>query len=309
MSLSKLIKRRLRHSLSLINRDRPALLTFLFHSLFRDQREIDLNHVDPQQCVTGDHMVQFIRYFQSAGYRFIAPGQLNEDLDPAGNYLLITFDDGYYNNTRMLDIMEQHEVPATFFVTTGNLLRNECFWWDVVYRERRRQGKIRAEISAEQKSLKKFQHVEICDRLRRQFGENCFAPWSDTDRVMTVGELQEFAGHPLVSIGNHTTDHFLLDNYPESQVLEQIANAQVELQQMLGSKPDIIAYPNGNYSAAAIRAARRAGLKTGITVDKRKNYLPIDWHSDEALQLGRFVLWGTEDIATQCDIFRSDFRI
>ena len=42
----------------------------------------------------------------------------------------------------------------------------------------------------------------------------------------------------------------------------------------------------------------------GITVDKRKNYLPLQ--NADKLRLGRFVLWGNAPLKMQCDIFRSD---
>ena len=310
MSVSNRLKRSLRRSLSRLHRDRPALLTFLFHSLFEDQQEIDRDHVDPQQCVTRQHMRTFLGYFQEAGYRFAHPEQLKTGLDPAGRYVLVSFDDGYYNNLRMLDLMEEFQAPALFFVTTGNIQRAECFWWDVVYREMRRQGKGRAEISARQKSLKNLHHREILAQLTEQFGADCLQPWSDTDRPLTAEELRHLAAHPLASIGNHTSDHYLLDRYPDQEVLAQIEGGQQDLQQLLGQRPGIIAYPNGSYSQQTIDCARQtAGLEIGITVDKGKNYLPIDWQTDQAFTLRRFVLWGTEDISAQCDIFRSDIRI
>ena len=126
---------------------------------------------------------------------------------------------------------------------------------------------------------------------------------------MTVEELQSFAKEPLVHIGNHTSDHYILDNYPEEEVIQQIRQGQMELEQILGFSPRLIAYPNGNYSQSAIDAARGCGLKAGISLEKHKNYLPIDWDSDDALRLGRFTLWGTEDISRQCDVFRSDIRL
>lgn len=309
MSVAKDFKKFLRRRLSVLHRDRPALLTFLFHSLFKDQAEIDLQHVDPQQCITVDHMRQFLSYFKAAGYEFIGSDQLDSKLSFDTNYVLITFDDGYYNNTRMLDLLNEFDVPAVFFIATGNVQNQECFWWDVVHRERHRQGWSHREISREQKALKKQHHDEIHRQLITTFGDDCFQPWSDIDRPMTCSELQQFSAHPLVHIGNHTSDHFILDNYPAHEVVAQITGGQRALEEMLDFSPEILAYPNGNYSVEAIRCAKEIGLKYAVTLNKHKNYLPFQWDSDNAFMLGRFTLWGTENISAQCDIFRSDLNI
>ena len=309
MPIAKPLKQLLRRQLSRLHRDRPALLIFLFHALFENRQEIDTNRLDPQQRITLEQMREFILYFQRAGYEFPAPNRLRSELNPAGKYILITFDDGYFNNLRMLPLLQELGVPAVFFISTGNVQRQECFWWDVVHRERYKQGVPRTEISREQKQLKQLHHRQIRQRLVDAFGTDCFNPWSDTDRPMTVSELQSFAAEPLVYIGNHTSDHYILDNYPEREVVQQIRQGQAELERMLGFGPQLIAYPNGNYSPAAINAARDCGLEAGISLEKHKNYLPINWQSDDAYRLGRFTLWGTQDISRQCDVFRSDIRL
>ena len=309
MPVAKAIKKHLRRQLSYLHRDRPALLIFLFHAVFEDRQEIETHRLDPQQRITLDQMREFIQYFRQAGYEFPVPDRLTHDLHPSGRYVLITFDDGYYNNLRMLPLLQEFKVPAVFFITTGNVQRQECFWWDVIHRERHRQGIPRTDISLEQKQLKQLHHQDIRQHLIDNFGADCFTPWSDTDRPMSVTELQSFAREPLVYIGNHTSDHYILDNYPEKEVIQQIKQGQTELEQILGFSPRLIAYPNGNYAQSALDAARNCGLEAGISLEKHKNYLPIDWKSDDALHLGRFTLWGTEDISSQCDVFRSDIRL
>jgi peptidoglycan/xylan/chitin deacetylase (PgdA/CDA1 family) len=45
--------------------------------------------------------------------------------------IAITFDDGYLNNlTKALPLLEQYDLPATFFIPTRNLLDGHPFWWD-----------------------------------------------------------------------------------------------------------------------------------------------------------------------------------
>jgi len=49
--------------------------------------------------------------------------------------VVVTFDDGYADNlTTALPLLEQYEVPATVFVTTGYVGQSREFWWDTLER-------------------------------------------------------------------------------------------------------------------------------------------------------------------------------
>src|SRR5215213_10033486 len=67
-------------------RERNALLSFLFHSLFRDEREIALNQVDPLQRTTVAQFRRFVEYYLDHGYRFVGPGDLLGGVEPDGKY-------------------------------------------------------------------------------------------------------------------------------------------------------------------------------------------------------------------------------
>ena len=49
------------------------------------------------------------------------------------NAIALTFDDGYEDNLLdALPLLEEFEIPATFFLTTGGLARAAPYWWDVL---------------------------------------------------------------------------------------------------------------------------------------------------------------------------------
>lgn len=247
---------------------------------------------------------EFIEYFLEAGYTFVSPDDLVEGLNPDGCYVLSTFDDGYYNNSHVVPLLQEYKTPALFYISTHNVLQNECFWWDVLHRELCKQGKGRKEISAIRGEYKKLKHPQILERLRNEFGENVLAPCSDIDRPLTPEELISFAEEEYVHLGNHTSQHYALDHYPPDVQRQQIAACQEDLQRVVGIQPKTIAYPNGNYNEATLQVADELGFDYGITVEKRKNYLPL--RPEDRLRLGRFTLWGGMSIRMQCDIFRSD---
>ncbi len=302
----KLFKKIIRQQASYIKRDQPALLTFLFHSIFKDETEITKHHIDPQQHITVEVFEEFTKLFLEAGYKFIAPNQLN-NLKNDGKYILTTFDDGYFNNSLVIPILNKYKTPATFFITTNNVINNECFWWDIVYRERFKLGEIKKQISIQQKKYKNFTHKEIILDIKKLYGENSLKPVSDIDRPFTVLELQNFTKNEFVNIGNHTKNHYILDNYSKEEQQNQILSCQNKLNKILGNTENIIAYPNGNYNKDTLSVCNELGFEFGITVEKRKNHLPLNQDINSKLTLGRYVLWGNENIKRQCDIFRSGF--
>ena len=151
-------------------RERDALISFLFHSLFRDEREMALNLVDPLERTTVASFRQLIEYYLRNGYRFIGPADLLGGLGAGGKYALLTFDDGYYNNTLALPVLEELGVPAVFFISTDHVRENKCFWWDVLYRERAARGVPARRIYREAVSLKSLRTEEIEARLVDWFG-------------------------------------------------------------------------------------------------------------------------------------------
>lgn len=287
-------------------RERNALLSFLFHSLFRDEREIDLNLVDPLQRTTVAQFRQFVAYYLEHGYRFIAPADLLSGLDPAGKYALITFDDGYFNNTLALPVLEEFQVPAIVFVSTDHVRQNKAFWWDVLYRERIAQGATPSAIYDEGLALKSMTTEDIESHLKARFGDSAFAPRGSIDRPFTPEELRAFAAHPYVHLGNHTANHAILTNYSLEQVQAQVRSAQESLEEMTGIRPSVIAYPNGAHSWGVVEACGEIGLKIGFTIKPKKTFLPLSTATPEALCLGRFAPHSEREIEDQCRTFRSD---
>jgi peptidoglycan/xylan/chitin deacetylase (PgdA/CDA1 family) len=201
-------------------------------------------------------------------------------------HILMTFDDGYWNNLKALPILELHKVPGVFFISTNYVKSGRAFWWDVIHRERLLQGVAQQNIWNEQNGLKRFTHDQIEGYLRQEFGEAALHPVSQDDRPMTPDELRDFSRHPLVHIGNHTHDHGILTNYAFEAVLEQITFAQDALHAWTGRRPRFISYPNGNFSHDVLRATAQAGLELGWTFKPVRNSNELR----EPLQIGRFFI-------------------
>lgn len=291
-----------------VRRERPGLLCFLFHSLFRDESEMALNHVNPLDRTTVVMFRELIAYYSACGYRFVTPDEVLDGLDPNGRHALLTFDDGYYNNRLALPVMEEFEAPALFFISTNHVREQKCYWWDVLYRERLAEGAEEHQAYLDGVAMKSKRTEEMESELTARYGPGALQPRGEIDRPFTADELADFARHRLVHLGNHTANHAILTNYAGDAVRRQVEDCQSALHEISGKTPIAIAYPNGNCDDGVVDICRSAGLKLGFTIVPRKNRLPLIDHGDP-LRLHRFVPHCEMSIASQCHTYRSDMLL
>ena len=287
----------------------PALLIFVFHSLFESGEEIARGLMDPQQAVTTEMFRRLLADLRDQGFRFVSPDDIVAGLDPGQPCAMMTFDDGYANNLRALPVLEEFHAPAVFCIATNHVRAEKPFWWDVLYRESHQRGWPDGKLDRARAAWKRLRTCDIEKQLVAEFGRAAFQTVSDLDRPFTVAELAKFASHPLVHIGNHTADHAILTNYPPFEVREQIQGAQESLQKITGRVPAILAYPNGNVSRPVLQAANKAGIRLGVTVQPGRNMISSTRSKNGALRLKRYTLWGTRDLASQCRWAQSPFSL
>lgn len=291
------------------NQEQGTVLSFLVHSLFESRDEAQCGLFDPQQGFTVAMLREFLAYFTREGYRFLSPRDLAQNLSPGGKYILLTFDDGYYNNTRALPLLEEFNAPAVFFVSSGHVKQGKAFWWDALYRESGKRCRFAAEVRRTVAVYKQMAPPQIEADICSRFGRRALFPVSDLDRPFTPLELAKFADHPLVFLGNHTRDHAILTNCFSEEIRSQIRDCQESLREMTGKTPEIIAYPNGNCSCEIAEAASDAGLRFGLLVRPGCNRFPLQAGTPGAMTLKRFTLWGDRPVEAQCRAARSRISI
>lgn len=291
-------------------RERKSLIIFLFHALFRDGNECRSNIIQPLQGVTLGHFRQFVEYYLDHNYKFVSPDDILNGLDNDKNYALITFDDGYYNNQHALPILKQHKIPALFFISTDYVKHNKSFLWDILHREKVKLG-MSPQATSEEISLLTSSRAndEIEKYITDEFSKEALAPIGDIDRPFTPRELRDFAKEEFVFLGNHTDKHVYLTNCPPDEIRSAILTAQNDLYDITGTVPRYISYPHGAHSDEVVKITQQSGLRLGMTVEDRKNHLPIDFQSDVPLRLGRFALQGNTRLIKQCQFCRADIRL
>lgn len=258
--------------------EKNKLLIFCFHGLYESKIQRDLNHIDPQTNMTVNEFVDFIEYFLHLNYHFIKPDDLLESFHLVKDRpcVMITFDDGYFNNAIAIEILNRYRIPAVFFISTKYVIENKSIWSDIIYKYRTKQGASIETIRKEQQSLKNYKYTYIDRYIEQNFGINSTKPWSDIDRPFSEAELKEFSKNPFVSIGNHTHNHAILTNYDKEEIKEEFTLSNKILIDVTGFVPISIAFPNGNFNNRVLEVAEEVGFRFALTTKSNLNKLPIE---------------------------------
>jgi peptidoglycan/xylan/chitin deacetylase (PgdA/CDA1 family) len=285
---------------------RAGLLSVVFHGLYANEEELEDGAVYPFQPLLIGDLRKFVIYFLENGYEFVTPADVPTRLDPGKGYMLLTFDDGYANNLRVLPLLRKLRIPATFFVSTDHVLSGKSFWWDALYRLRRRQGMSMVDFALELRRFGDRSPTAVESYILREGGSDSLTPIGELDRPMSPEELNNFAREPLVTIGTHTHDHALMPLRTKEEIRQTIFKSLDVLDGVLGYRTDAIAYPHGRCDERVVHLAKEEGLRLGFTVGSAVNRLPLA--ESRLMRLSRYSVNLDHPMAEECRICHGDSR-
>ncbi|MDA8364936.1 MAG: polysaccharide deacetylase family protein [Gammaproteobacteria bacterium] len=205
------------------------------------------------------------------------------------NAAVITVDDGYRDfYTQAFPVLSRHNVPATFYVTTGFVDRKLWLWPDKVAYVLENtglsqwplsiEGRERYCSSADMEGRRKL-WVEICQyclSLGEQEKNRFLADLAQRLDVRTPEEppgdyapvswqqLREMS-QSGIEIGAHTVTHARLVKIPEAQLADEIVGCKRRIEEMIGQPVLSFSYPNGgryDYDIRVKRMVDSAGYQT-----------------------------------------------
>jgi len=100
-------------------------------------------------------------------------------------------------------------------------------------------------------------------------------PDLDGEMIMSAEEVAELADTG-VEIGAHTVDHPRLGQLSYEQTLDQMRRSRAVLEDLLGRPVTAMAYPYGEVSAQALRAAEEAGYELACGCSGPGRWQPFD---------------------------------
>jgi len=219
----------------------------------------------------------------------------------------ITFDDGYADNHALaLPVLQRHGLTATFFIATG-FLNGGRMWNDSIIESIRACtlpeldlvelglgrhsldsiGPRRSAIASLIHQIK-YRSIEERERITEQIGHKAGV---QLPRDLMMTSLNVVAMHKAgMQIGAHTISHPILARLTDAQAREQIEGSKRFLEDLLGERIGLFAYPNGkpgeDYTMDTVNVVRSVGFDAAVSTQ---------WGSsrkgDDLFQVRRFTPW------------------
>lgn len=203
--------------------------------------------------------------------------------------LIITFDDGYADNLNYaLPILEKYKVPATIFVSSGNIGTDREFWWDelerIIFYNNKNEYYFRPNeeyfplSTYEEKKeacrrvrlfLKKLLPEERDEFLKKMMSELEVDRISRSiNRTMNERELRTLASSPYITIGGHTVTHNMLSAETKKQQEWEIITSKTRIEEIIDNEITVFSYPFGgddDINSYSIENVKKAGYKRAAT--------------------------------------------
>ncbi len=208
--------------------------------------------------------------------------------------VLVTFDDGYRNNSTLAaPLLKRKGVPALFFITSGYVESTRVLWPDEVFsrivawpgqRVQAPGGHVHhlpeAQESRQALALTLVEACKNCtDSTRREFVDYLaretphlnpvrdpisqdFMTWDDVRALSAAG----------FDLGAHTVSHPILSNLEADALWGELIESRNTIEAQAGVLCTTLAYPNGRSRDIADRvltAASEAGYEFAFTVSNR----------------------------------------
>ena len=264
--------------------------------------------VDPWGlCVSPRHFGEHLDVLRRRGV-LASLGQIGRAVAegrPLRGAVAVTFDDGYADN--LLDarpLLDRHDAPATFFLTTGALGAPREFWWDALDRLLLAPGTLPetlhlddeawplgaaarygADEAGRHRAWRAWEppptprHAAYAALWHRLYplpdaqkqaalatlrGGPAPAP-RPSRRPLTPDEAVALARGGPVEVGAHTVTHPALAALPAPAQADEIRASKAHLEALLGRPVAAFAYPHGAHTDATVALTRAAGFRYACT--------------------------------------------
>ncbi len=169
--------------------------------------------------------------------------------------MIITLDDGYKENYRLLPLAKENNIVPTIFICSSVVDTNHKLWFNII-RNKRQKRKL--------KKIADEDRVKICSAWQKEMKDKLQA------RVfLNHSEMIEMRNY--FEFQSHTITHPILSKCSKEKSREEISLSKKVLEDKFGFVISALAFPNGSYTSREVDYLKQAGYKCGLTLNFHYN--------------------------------------
>lgn len=233
----------------------------------------------------------------------------------------ITFDDGYADNHHVaLPILQRHGLTATFFIATG-FVDGGRMWNDTIIETVRAcqapvldvsalglcshaLGTVAAQQAAIAALIGQIKYRPVAERISLTEDIAKLAKVQLPKNLMMTSAEVKAMRQAGMQIGAHTVSHPILAKLTDEQASAEIGDSKRFLEQLLGERIRVFAYPNGkpgeDYSPQSVEVVRSLGFDAAVSTQWGASQM-----GDDLLQIKRFTPWDKTRLRFGVRLFRN----
>jgi poly-beta-1,6-N-acetyl-D-glucosamine N-deacetylase len=166
--------------------------------------------------------------------------------------LLITFDDGWKENHKLINTITEYKFRPVIFLTSHLINTNRNFWFTTCN-------------PAETKRLKRMSTTRRLNTMLSSYNYFPEKEFPENRQVFNLDELQKMK--EIADIGSHTCFHPILTKCNLMEKSNEINGSIERLEELLEIPVISFAYPNGDYDLETIEILKARNIKIARTTD------------------------------------------
>jgi peptidoglycan/xylan/chitin deacetylase (PgdA/CDA1 family) len=230
----------------------------LIRRLVAKRRVSVLMYHDPDRQTMREHLDYLVSRYSGVTLSSVVGAMRNDRWDTLPDFpLVITFDDGWKDNVRIIDLCRRSGFPVTIFACSAIVGTHRHYWWTE---------------TPEPEALKRLPTSRRLTalsaggfELEREYPDRQAIDRSDLQLMEDV-----------VEVGAHTRFHPILTVCSDTEAWDEIDRSRSEVEAFSGRPCRHFSYPNGNYTKREIEMVARAGFSSARTLDVGWNSVSTD---------------------------------
>lgn len=261
-----------------------------------------VNEITNPRLQRNFHTVQqfeaHILYLKKKKFKFLNASELNYFIEnpteiKTQKMVCITFDDGYQNNLKAIEILEKNEASGTFFISTNSINVTTSIW-TVNLSLLMLEGSLTSIVFLEEEhSLATYElRLEVFNFIRnylkRVDSESRNILFNEVLSQFPTNELEHLvAKHDyfkmltwdeIINVQNsniqfHSHGHFHEIHNQEQNAAtlkNEIMTSKKIIEEKSKKEVFLFAYPNGNFNSNSVPFLKEAGYKAALTLGEQK---------------------------------------